>query len=117
MAASSKGSSTLLSGAVLPIDEFLVCCHDDRDQCDCRKPKPGLVFMAAARHGIGLDRSFLIGDRWRDIDSGAAAGVRTVLIDHGYRERAPENAPDFRTYSMSAAVDWILGTEQVAEKG
>lgn len=97
-------------GAALPIDEFLVCWHDDRDQCDCRKPKPGLVLMAAAHHGIGLDRSFLIGDRWRDIDSGAAAGVRTVLIDRGYRERAPGNAPDFRTDSISTAVDWILGT-------
>jgi D-glycero-D-manno-heptose 1,7-bisphosphate phosphatase len=97
-------------GAALPIDEFLVCWHDDSDQCDCRKPKPGLVLMAAARYGIGLDRSFLIGDRWRDIDSGAAAGVRTVLIDRGYRERAPGNAPDFRTDSISTAVDWILGT-------
>jgi D-glycero-D-manno-heptose 1,7-bisphosphate phosphatase len=77
-------------GAALPVDEFLVCAHDDSDNCPCRKPKPGMVLDAAARHAVDLRQSFLIGDRWRDIDCGAAAGVRTVLIDRGYRERAPE---------------------------
>ena len=77
------------------IDEFLVCPHDDAAHCACRKPKPGMVLEAAARHAVDLGRSFLIGDRWRDIDCGANAGVRTVLIDHGYGERAPEHAPDF----------------------
>ena len=84
----------------LPIDEFLVCAHDDAANCACRKPKPGMMLDAAARHGIDLRRSFLIGDRWRDVDCGATAGVRTVLIDRGYRERAPDHAPDF------VAVPW-----------
>jgi D-glycero-D-manno-heptose 1,7-bisphosphate phosphatase len=95
-------------GAVLPIEEFLVCAHDDADHCACRKPKPGLVLEAAERGGINLAQSFLIGDRWRDIDCGAAAGVRTVLLDRGYRERAPEHAPDFVAHSLAAAADWIL---------
>ena len=80
------------SAHALPIDEFLVCWHDDRDGCDCRKPKPGWC-LRQPRHRIDLAQSFLIGDRWRDIECGAAAGVRTVLIDRHYRERAPAFAP------------------------
>jgi D-glycero-D-manno-heptose 1,7-bisphosphate phosphatase len=94
--------------AALPVDEIRVCFHDDRDQCHCRKPKPGLVLDAAAAHGIALPESFLIGDRWRDIDCGAAAGVRTVWIDRGYKERGPSYAADFRCVSLAEAVDWIL---------
>ena len=67
-----------------------------------------MVLEAAASYAVDLTASFLIGDRWRDIDCGAAAGVRTVLIDRGYRERMPEHAPDFVAESLSAAADWIL---------
>ena len=95
-------------GAALPIDEFVVCPHDNADHCACRKPKPGMVVEAAARHAVDLGRSFLIGDRWRDIDCGASAGVRTVFIDHGYGERAPQHAPDFVAGSVGEAADWIL---------
>ena len=95
-------------GEMLPIDEFVVCAHDNADSCLCRKPKPGMVLKAAARHAVDLGRSFLIGDRWRDIDCGAAAGVRTVFIDRGYRERAPEHAPDFVAESLGDAAEWIL---------
>jgi D-glycero-D-manno-heptose 1,7-bisphosphate phosphatase len=95
-------------GAALPIDEFRVCYHDDADQCLCRKPKPGLVLEAAAAHGIDLGQSFLIGDRWRDIDCGYAAGVRTVWIDRGYKERGPEQPADFRCGSLVDAAGWIV---------
>jgi D-glycero-D-manno-heptose 1,7-bisphosphate phosphatase len=95
-------------GAELPVDEFVVCAHDDAANCTCRKPKPGMVVDAAARHAVDLQQSFLIGDRWRDIDCGASAGVRTVLIDRGYGERAPDHAPDFVAQSLDAAADWIL---------
>ena len=95
--------------AELPIDDIFVCWHDDRDGCDCRKPKPGLILRASAKHGIGLDRSFLIGDRWRDIDAGAVAGCRTILLDRRYQEREPDHAPDFRAVTLAEAADWILG--------
>jgi D-glycero-D-manno-heptose 1,7-bisphosphate phosphatase len=95
-------------GAALPIDEFLVCAHDDAANCPCRKPRPGMVLDAAARHAVDLRQSFLVGDRWRDIDCGAAAGVRTVFIERGYGERAPVHAPDFVAESLAAAADWIL---------
>lgn len=97
--------------ARLPIDDIFVCWHDDPDDCACRKPKPGLLLQAAARYGIDLPASFLIGDRWRDVDAGAAAGCRTVLIDRHYREREPSAIPDFRTVSLAEAADWILKTE------
>lgn len=100
-----------IAGA-LPVDEFLVCWHDDREGCDCRKPKPGLVLAAAAAHEIDLARSFLIGDRWRDIDCGAAAGVRTVWIDRRYSERAPAYPPDYVADSLASAVAWVLGVSK-----
>lgn len=95
----------------LPLDDFLVCCHDDRDACECRKPKPGLLLEAAIRYQINLPASFVIGDRWRDIEAGAAAGCRTVLIDRHYRERAPSAEPGFRTDSLTGAVNWIAQSD------
>jgi len=91
----------------LPIDDFLTCAHDDGDGCACRKPKPGLILEGAARHGADPARSFVVGDRWRDIEAGKNAGCRTVWIDRGYRERSPE-APDARVGSVTEAVEWIL---------
>ncbi len=112
----SRGSQTLdIVEAIhsrlrdaLPLDDILVCPHDDRDACDCRKPQPGLLLEAARRHGLELTASFLIGDRWRDIDAGANAGVRTVLIDYGYREREPAYPPGARVRSLDEAAAWIL---------
>lgn len=60
--------------AVVPLDDLLVCYHDDADACECRKPGPGLLIQAAARHGIDLGRSFMMGDRWRDVEAGRRAG-------------------------------------------
>lgn len=92
----------------LPLDDVLTCYHDDTDGCDCRKPQPGLIRRAAQQYGIDLSQSFLIGDRWRDIDAGAYAGCKTILIDRGYAERAPASTPNARVGSLPEAVDWIL---------
>lgn len=94
----------------LPLDDVVTCYHDDGDDCDCRKPRPGLIKRAAQQHGIDLSLSYMIGDRWRDIDAGANAGCKTILIDRGYAERAPESAPHARFASLPDAVDWILKT-------
>ena len=100
--------------AELPmLDDVFVCWHDDPDNCRCRKPKPGLLLDAAARHGIDLAASFLAGDRWRDIDAGANAGVRTVLVDRNWTERPPDHAPDFRVAGIGEAVDAILAAARV----
>ena len=94
--------------AALPLDACFVCYHDDADACACRKPLPGLLLQAAAEFQIDLAGSFMIGDRWRDMDAGAAAGCRTVWIDRGYREPPPARPPDARVTALAAAVEWIL---------
>lgn len=92
--------------AALPVDEIVVCWHDG-DGCDCRKPKPGALLDAARRHGIDLGRSFMVGDRWRDIEAGQRAGVTCLFIDRGYSERQPEG--DFvRVDSIGGAAEEIL---------
>ena len=92
----------------LPVDDFFLCPHDDSDRCDCRKPRPGLLLRGAEKHHVDLTRSFMVGDRWRDIEAGAAAGCATVWIDYGYRERTSSVQPSTTVKSLRAAVDWIL---------
>ena len=91
----------------LDLDAILTCFHDDADECDCRKPKPGLLFRAAADLGIELSSSFMVGDRWRDVEAGKRAGCRTCFIDCGYDERPPSSC-DFRVGSLIEASRVIL---------
>lgn len=93
--------------AVLPIDEFRVCAHDDRDACRCRKPLPGLLEDAARESSLSLPDSFIVGDRWRDVEAGRRAGCTTIFIDYGYDEQRPEH-PDHTVTSLREAADWIL---------
>ena len=92
----------------LPLDDFFVCPHDDSDRCDCRKPLPGLLVRAAKKYDIDMPRSFMVGDRWRDVDAGASAECATVWIDYGYREKRPAAEPSATVDSIRAAADWIL---------
>ena len=92
----------------LPVDDFFLCAHDDSDDCDCRKPLPGLLLRAAEKHHINLARSFMVGDRWRDVEAGATAGCATVWIDYGYREKRASVEPSATVTSLRAATDWIL---------
>jgi D-glycero-D-manno-heptose 1,7-bisphosphate phosphatase len=89
------------------LNEIRACLHDDVHDCQCRKPRPGLLLQAAADYGIDLASSFMVGDRWRDIEAGRRAGCRTVFIDHGYAERRPD-APDFIARSLPEAAALIL---------
>jgi D-glycero-D-manno-heptose 1,7-bisphosphate phosphatase len=93
--------------AVLPLDAIEVCEHDDNAQCDCRKPKPGMILRAGERLGLDLAGSFMVGDRWRDIEAGRRAGCRTILIGNGYGEAFP-CAPTIKVLSLPDAVSWII---------
>ena len=81
-----------------------------------RKPEPGMVLDAAKALGIDLSRSWMIGDRWRDIDCGKRAGLRTVFIDYAYDE-ALKSPPDFIVKSFSAAADAVLGCHSNEKAG
>jgi D-glycero-D-manno-heptose 1,7-bisphosphate phosphatase len=89
------------------IDAFYVCYHDDADRCACRKPLPGMLLSASAERGIDLQRSYVVGDRWRDIEAGKRAGCRTVWIDRGYDE-PPADAPARRVTNLLEAYEWII---------
>jgi D-glycero-D-manno-heptose 1,7-bisphosphate phosphatase len=91
----------------LALDEFRTCYHDSADQCECRKPRPGSLLEAAAEHSIDLARSYMVGDRWRDIEAGERAGCKTVFIDYGYDEKQPES-PSFTVTSLLEASKIIL---------
>jgi len=71
---------TLRDDYGLDLLDVFYCPHDDRDGCDCRKPRPGMLVEAARRHGIDLARSWMIGDRERDMEAGRNAGCRTILV-------------------------------------
>ena len=101
-------SMNALLQATLPLTEIRVCYHDSGDGCACRKPGPGMILEAAREHDIDLPESFLVGDRWRDVEAGARAGCRTVFIDRGYREKQPDRW-DARVASLPEAADVILG--------
>ena len=93
----------------LPIVRVEVCYHSGQgaSECDCRKPKPGMLLRAARELGIDLAQCWMVGDRWRDIDCGHAAGCRTIFIDRGYAEELRQKS-DFSAGNLAEAVDIIL---------
>ena len=93
----------------LPLDAVKVCYHADAEGCACRKPRPGMLLEAARELGIDLARSFMVGDRWRDVCAGNAAGCQAFFVDCGYAEARPV-APFVAVKSLSDAVDRILRT-------
>ena len=91
---------------VLPFDDISVC-YEDGDDCPRRKPNPGMIFEAADRYDIDLKNSFMVGDRWRDIEAGHRAGCRTIFIDYGYKESLTVR-PHKTVKSLIESVEWIL---------
>lgn len=85
--------------------------------CNCRKPKPGLIWQAAADFGIDVTHSFVIGDRYRDVEMGHNAGARSVLVLTGYgREEYAQRVhwprqPEFVAANLREAVQTILNLE------
>jgi D-glycero-D-manno-heptose 1,7-bisphosphate phosphatase len=93
----------------LPIARIMTCFHGGAaygDPCDCRKPLPGMLFQAAETLKINLAASFMIGDRWRDIDCGFSAGCKTIFIDWSYQE-ALKQPPDYQVENLLEAAKLI----------
>jgi D-glycero-D-manno-heptose 1,7-bisphosphate phosphatase len=90
--------------AQLPIDEIMVCPHDDGDQCDCRKPKPGMIKDLAKKYHIDLTQSYLIGDGWKDIEAGREAGVRSILVKKEYNKTVES---EYKVNDLNEAVHLI----------
>jgi len=90
-----------------PISAILVC-YEDGDDCPRKKPNPGLLEEAARTYGIDLAASFMVGDRWKDVEAGRRAGCQTIFIDLGYDERRPDPDPDYIAADLADAALWIL---------
>ncbi|HEY3384190.1 MAG TPA: HAD family hydrolase [Vicinamibacterales bacterium] len=109
-----------LRGGRARIDAYYYCPHhpdglvpEFTRPCECRKPKPGLIHRAARDLDIDLAHSFVVGDRWLDVELGRAAGTRTVLVRTGYgsdeEARPQDSAPaDHVADNLMAAAAWIL---------
>lgn len=101
-----------------PVDAVYCCPHyPDGDSlnpfiidCDCRKPKPGLILRAAAEHNIDLSVSYMVGDRASDIIAGENAGLTTVLLRTGYGANGLETEarPDYIFADLKEFVDFLL---------
>ena len=102
--------------AQVPLDDIRVCYHDEPDGCTCRKPRPGLLLQAARDWQIDLASSFMVGDRWKDIEAGRRAGCTTILVDYGYAE-VQQSVPDRYVYSLAEAADWILNQRKTSCEG
>jgi D-glycero-D-manno-heptose 1,7-bisphosphate phosphatase len=89
----------------LPLDDLLVCPHDETDRCPCRKPKPGLLMEAAFKWKLDLDRSFVISDKWQDAEAARTAGCTSLLISSPWVGTVHR---DFLLPDLAAVVDKIL---------
>ena len=91
----------------LPLEEIYVCYHDDRDECTCRKPRPGMILKARDQYGLNLDSCWLVGDRWKDIVAGNAVGCQTVFLNYDYDETL-RSSPDHTIFHLSELASLIL---------
>jgi D-glycero-D-manno-heptose 1,7-bisphosphate phosphatase len=104
-----------LASAGAHVDAIYYCPHSTTDACDCRKPRPGLLERAAREHNLELHRSFVVGDRYGDVELAQRAGTRSILVRTGYGEGELQwhsekwpAPPDFIADDLAVAVDWIL---------
>lgn len=98
------------------IEAIYYCPHHPDDNCECRKPKPKLVYQATKDFDIDLERSFVIGDLQMDIDLGRAVGCKAILISTISKNSSTlgKNSPDFTAPNLYEAVKWVI-TSATAE--
>ena len=83
----------------LPLDDILVCPHDESDHCPCRKPRPGLLIEAAFKWHINLDHSFVVSDKWQDAEAARTANCTSLLVKSPWVGNVHHDfvLPDLRT--------------------
>jgi D-glycero-D-manno-heptose 1,7-bisphosphate phosphatase len=91
----------------LPVDEIMACFHVDEDDCQCRKPRPGMLIEASKKWGIDLSQSFMVGDRVSDVEAGLKANCKTVLISESSLLPSEIQA-HHQSSSLIEASYWIL---------
>ena len=91
--------------ATFPVDDLLVCPHEDADRCPCRKPRAGLFKEAAFKWGIDLNRSFVISDKWQDAEAARRAGATSLLVQSPW---LGDGHHDFVLPDLPTLVDKVL---------
>ena len=106
----SRAQVDLINGHVkscLPVDEIMACFHVDQDDCQCRKPRPGMLIEASKKWDIDLFQSFMVGDRLSDVEAGLKANCKTVLISESLLLPSEMRA-HHQSSSLIEASHWIL---------
>lgn len=105
-----------LSAAGAHVDGIYYCPHSSADSCDCRKPKTGMIERAAQEHGLDVPRSFVVGDRYGDMDLAFRSGCKAIFVRTGYglgeetwHAKDWPRQPDAILDDLQQATDWILG--------
>jgi histidinol phosphatase-like enzyme len=104
------GALAAIEGHGIHIDAWLFCPHGPEDNCSCRKPRPGMIRESADRMDVDLDKSWIIGDKSSDIETGKNAGIKTILVKTGYGGSEPgarDVNPDFTASNIGEAIDYI----------
>lgn len=100
----------LLAEAGVAVDGIYICPHGPDDDCDCRKPLPGMANQAMAEHGFDPKKSTVIGDKEVDVELGQAIGAATFLVRTGHGEKyAATSKADHVVADLAAAVEIMLG--------
>ena len=95
-----------------PLDDIMLCPHDEADHCPCRKPRPGLLIEAGFKWHLNLDHSYVISDKWQDAEAARTAGCTSLLIKSPW---IGDVHRDFVLPNLSAIVDKILRLKQQLE--
>ncbi len=93
------------------IDDIYVCPHDDADNCQCRKPQPGMILQAARDYCVELSESWVIGDTASDIEAGQRAGCRTICVGTNCGAKA-----DYGVAALEEAVGLVLGSREMSRR-
>ena len=104
----------LLAAGEARVDAIYTCLHGPGDGCDCRKPRPGLILQAAAELNLDLSRSYVVGDRYKDMETGANAGVKGIFVLTGYGRGEYEHfAPTWEIRPVHVAADLLDAAEWI----